>query len=74
METQEKTVDDKRAIGPVTTATGAGAAGAYLICALIQMIWGVETSTEFQGALTVVIVVVAGWMIKPRIRGRRVAP
>ena len=74
MSTEDTTTNDKRSIGPVTTAASVGAAVSFLICSLIQMIWGVEIATETQGALTVVLVALAGFSVPPnRTRGRRVA-
>lgn len=68
---EETDTDVKRQVGPVTTATSAAAAAAYLICTLVTMIWEVEISTEFQGALTIILVFVSGWATRPRSPGRR---
>lgn len=74
MSAGETTTNDKRSIGPVTTAASVGAAVSFLICSLIQMIWSVEITTEMQGALTVVLVALAGLSVPPNsTRGRRVA-
>jgi hypothetical protein len=64
---------DKRQVGPVTLATGGAAAFATLIAGALDRL-GVPLSTLEQGAVTVCIIVIAGWAIQPRTgRGRREA-
>lgn len=57
--------DRGRSVGPVTTSAGVGAALAYIVCAALG--WaGLEVTAEFQGATAVVLVVLGGWIVKPR--------
>ena len=56
--------DRGRTVGPVTTSAGVGAALAYLISAGLG--WaGLEVTSEFQGALAIVLVVLGGLIVKP---------
>ena len=70
MSTTETTTTDRRQVGPVTMATGGAAAVTTLICGVLDRV-GVELSTLEQGALTVCIIMLAGWAVYPR--GRRSA-
>ena len=55
-----------RTIGPVTLATGGAVAVTTLLCYLVKTIFGVEIPPVEQGAITLVIVMVSGWLVKPR--------
>lgn len=55
-----------RQVGPVTTATSAAAAAVMVVCWALSAIWGIEVPTEVQGAAAVVLVALAGWIVKPR--------
>jgi len=55
-----------RTIGPVTTAAGGGAALSAVISWLLETLLGVQVPTEIQGALAVLFVILAGWLVKPR--------
>lgn len=61
--------DRPRQIGPVTTAASAAAAVVLIICWVLQAAWGLEVPTEVQGAVTVVLVALAGWLV-PASAGR----
>ena len=63
---------DKRQVGPVTLATGGAAAFSTLIVGTLDRL-GVHLSTLEQGAVTVCIIVIAGWAVQPRRNGRREA-
>lgn len=60
----------KRQVGPVTMATGGGAAVATLIAWGLSFA-GVEMEALEQGALTIVLIMLAGWSVRPK--GRREA-
>ena len=62
---------DRRQVGPVTTAAGAGAALSGLLAWLLKQFAGIDMPPEVQGYLAIILVVLAGWLIKPR--GKRVA-
>lgn len=53
-----------RSIGPVTIATG-GAAAATTVVVWIASLFGLEVPVEVAGALTTLIVFVAGYMVNP---------
>lgn len=59
---------DRRQVGPVTMATGGGAAVATLIAWGLSFA-GIELASLEQGALTLVLIMVAGWSVRPA--GRR---
>jgi hypothetical protein len=63
----------KRSVGPVTTAAGVGAALSGLIAWLLKQFAGIEVPPEVQGYLAIILVVVAGWAVRPRTKARRVA-
>ena len=62
---------DKRQIGPVTTAASGGVAVSFLIAWLVEEFTGREIPSDVQAALGVVLVIIAGWLVKPQ--GKRVA-
>ena len=62
---------DKRQIGPVTTAAGVGAAASGLIAWLLKQFAHIEMPPEVQGYLAIILVVTAGFLVRPR--GKRVA-
>lgn len=70
--TEPTTTATGRQVGPVTLATGGAAAFATLIAGALDRL-GVPLSTLEQGAVTVCIIVIAGWAVQPRGRGRREA-
>jgi len=61
----------QRHIGKVTTATGSAAALTTLICWILQANH-IEVPGEVQGALTTLIVVIAGYLV-PAENGRHEA-
>lgn len=61
---------DKRQIGPVTTAASAGAAASGLIAWGLKQ-FGVEMEPEVQGYLAILLVVAAGFLVRPK--GKRAA-
>lgn len=61
---------DKRQVGPVTTAATAGAAASGLIAWGLKQ-FGVDMEPEVQGYLAILLVVIAGWMVRPS--GKRAA-
>jgi hypothetical protein len=64
---------DKRQIGPVTTAAGGGVAAAGIICWLVELIFHIDVPTDVQTYIGIVLVIAAGWAVKPASRGKRVA-
>jgi len=62
--------DQARQIGPVTTAATAGAAASGLIAWGLKQ-FGIDMEPEVQGYLAILLVVGAGWLVRPR--GKRVA-
>lgn len=62
---------DPRQIGPVTTAAGAGAATSGLIAWLLSQFAGIDMPPEVQGYLAIILVVAAGWLVKPK--GKHIA-
>lgn len=65
-------MSEKRSVGPVTTATTVAAAAVTVLCWIIGLV-GLDVPAEIQGALTTVIVGVAGYLVKPRDAGRYAA-
>jgi len=61
---------DKRQIGPVTTAATAGAAASGLIAWGLKQV-GIDMEPEVQGYLAILLVVAAGWAVRPH--GKRAA-
>ena len=55
-----------RTIGPVTTAAGGGAALSAVVAWLLQVFLHVDVPVEIQGALAILFVILAGWLVKPR--------
>jgi len=62
---------DKRQIGPVTTAASGGVAAAGILCWLLETAFPVEVPTDVQTYMGIILVIIAGWAVKPR--GKRVA-
>ena len=62
-----------RTIGPVTTAAGGGVAVAGILSWLLGVIFGLEVPTEVQTYMGIVFVLIAGFLVKPTTRGKRVA-
>ena len=56
----------KRSVGPVTGATTAAAALTTVVLWVLNAVWGVELPAEVQGALTTLIVVIAGYLVPPK--------
>lgn len=56
----------RRRVGPVTTTTSAVAAAVLIGCWLVDSIWHVHVPAEVQGAATVVLVFIAGYLVPPR--------
>lgn len=63
----------KRQIGPVTTAATGGAAAAGIIAWLIETLAGIDVPTDVQTYMSIVLVILAGWIVPPRGTGRRIA-
>lgn len=61
-----------RTIGPVTTAAGGAAAVTTVICWLLSLA-GVDVPGEVQGSVTVILVLLAGYLVKPATRGEHAA-
>jgi hypothetical protein len=59
---------DRRQIGPVTTAAGAGAALSGLIAWLLKQFLHIDMPPEVQGYLAILLVVIAGFLIKPKAK------
>lgn len=68
METEQK-----RKIGPVTLATGGAVAVAGLACWVLQQFFGITVPPLEQGYIGVILVMAAGWSVKPRRDGRHEA-
>jgi len=64
----EQVSETRRSVGPVTMATGGAAAVTTLIVGALDRL-GVPLSTLEQGAVTVCIIMLAGWAVYPS--GRR---
>lgn len=62
--------DQKRTVGPVTQATGAAAALTTVIFYVLAR-YGIEAPFEVQGAVTILIVYLAGYLVKPGAGRRR---
>jgi hypothetical protein len=62
------TTVDSRQIGPVTTAATGGVAAAGIICWLVEIIWHVDVPTDVQTYIGVILVIAAGWAIKPHTK------
>ena len=65
------TPENRRTAGPVTFATGGAAAVTTLIVGVLDR-FGVPLSTLEQGAITVCVIMLAGWAVNPGA-GRRAA-
>lgn len=57
---------DKRQIGPVTTAAGGGVAAAGVISWVVEQIWHIQVPTDVQTYFGILLVILAGWMVKPK--------
>ena len=64
--------DEKRTVGPVTLATGGAAAATTIICWGLGLA-GVDVPGEVQGSITVLLVLLAGYAVKPARRGKYAA-
>ena len=53
-----------RTVGPVTLAAGGGAAVTTVLCWVLSL-FGIDVPPEVQGAVTVLVVLVAGYAVKP---------
>lgn len=60
----------QRTVGPVTTATS-GAAAVVLILVWLLSFFGIDVPQEVQGAFTVLVVLAAGYAVKPGTGTRR---
>jgi hypothetical protein len=56
-----------RTIGPVTTASAGGVAVSVIIAWLVQTIFNIGIPSEVQGSIAVVLVIIAGYLVKPRV-------
>lgn len=61
-----------RSVGPVTLATGGAAAATTLLCWILTM-FGVDVPGEVQGSITVLLVLAAGYAVRPTVRGEHAA-
>lgn len=59
-------MSQKRSFGQVTGATAFGAALTTIILYVIKTVWGVEVDAEVQGAITTLVVLIAGWAVPPQ--------
>lgn len=55
-------MSEPRSIGPVTGATASAAAVTTILFWVLSTL-GIEAPNEVQGAVTVLIVVIAGWLV-----------
>lgn len=56
----------KRQIGQVTGATALGAAITTIILWVVNALWGIEVDESVQGAITTLVVLIAGWLVPPK--------
>lgn len=63
--------EEKRSAGPVTMAAGGAAAATTIVCWILGLA-GVDVPGEVQGSLTTLLVLFAGWLVRPG-SGKRVA-
>jgi hypothetical protein len=61
--------EEKRTVGPVTLATGGAAAATTVLCWLLTL-FGVDVPGEVQGSITVLLVLAAGYAVRPSRRGK----
>lgn len=62
------TNQDHRTIGAVTMTTGVASAVVFILAWLTELLTAIEVPTEVQGALTVVVVFIAGYLVPPRAK------
>lgn len=62
------TTADPRQIGPVTTAASGGVAAAGIISWAIETWTDVDVPTDVQTYIGIILVIVAGWLIKPKAK------
>jgi hypothetical protein len=63
---------EKRSVGPVTLATGGAAAATTILCWVLKL-FGVDVPGEVQGSITVLLVLAAGYAVRPSRRGKYAA-
>lgn len=68
----ETQTTDKRSVGPVTLATGGAAAATTVICWILSTA-GIDVPGEVQGSVTVLLILLAGYLVKPASRGEHAA-
>lgn len=67
MSTPQTTTTPRRQAGPVTMATGGAAAITTLVVGVLDRV-GVHLSSLEQGAVTVCVIMLAGWAVAPKGR------
>lgn len=63
--------ETKRSAGPVTMAAGGAAAATTVLCWALSLA-GIHVPGEVQGSVTTLLVLVAGYLVRPG-NGKRVA-
>lgn len=53
----------RQRVGPVTLSSALGAAVASIVVWVITLTTGVEVDPEIQGAFTVILTIIGGWVI-----------
>jgi hypothetical protein len=61
--------EEKRSVGPVTLATGGAAAATTVLCWVLKL-FGIDVPGEVQGSITVLLVLAAGYAVRPSRRGK----
>jgi hypothetical protein len=64
--------DTPRTIGPVTSATTGAAALTALVCWILELN-GINVPDDIQAQITIVVVLLAGYAVKPRQTGEHAA-
>lgn len=57
---------NKRKFGQVTGATAFGSAVTTILLWTLHAAWGIELSGEVQGAITTLVVLIAGYLVPPQ--------
>ena len=65
----ETQTTDTRSVGPVTLATGGAAAATTVICWILSTV-SIDVPGEVQGSVTVLLILLAGYLVRPARRGR----
>jgi len=53
-------------MGQVTGATALGTAITTIVLWIANAVWGIEVDEAVQGAITTIVVLIAGWLVPPK--------